>query len=275
MAESSHRQQHRVPASCCRLPVSPARGHLLWLGVVWPGRTPRLSMQVSLLVGHSQPGPSQPLSHTQAPLEQRPRSARGDVTALRHSQAPSLGFPNILGCILSSGMPQSPLSPQPTARSLFTPLCQRLETLRPAGTGERGSGVALTVAEEAGGARALQDVVLAEVPVEALRLALEVALALPAETLAPARAHLVVPRADAVCFVGGQFRGAVARVPLPDGEEMALREAGAGHGGCPQAGPTGHKCAPRWVARHGQNPQRGTRLSRFLTSLCGRCTVHR
>lgn len=133
----------------------------------------------------------------------------------------------------------------------------------------------LTVAEEAGGARALQDVVLAEVPIKALHLALEVTLALPADTFAPARAHLVVPRADALCFVGGRFQGAVARVPLPDGEETALREAGEGHGGCPQVGPTGHKCASRWAARHGQNPQRGTGLGKILTSLRGRGTVHR
>lgn len=114
MAESSHRQRHRVPASCCQLPVSPARGHLLRPGVARPGRTPRLSMQVSLLVGHSQPGPSQPLSHTQAPLEQRPRSARGE----RHRAAPLPGLSQHLGVHPKL---RSPLSPQPTAR--YSPLC--------------------------------------------------------------------------------------------------------------------------------------------------------
>lgn len=99
---------------------------------------------------------------------------RGNVTALR----PSLGFPSILGCIPGSDLP-CPRSPQPVIHPSVP--------LRPAaGTREGGSGVVLTVAEEAGGARALQDVVLAEVPVEALHLALQVALALPADTLAPA-----------------------------------------------------------------------------------------
>lgn len=45
--------------------------------------------------------------------------------------------------------------------------------------------MALTIAEEAGGARALQHIVLAEVPIEALHQVLGVALTLPTETLAP------------------------------------------------------------------------------------------
>lgn len=45
--------------------------------------------------------------------------------------------------------------------------------------------MALTIAEEAGGARALQHVVLAEVPIEALHQVLRVALTLPTETFTP------------------------------------------------------------------------------------------
>lgn len=90
-----------------------------------------------------------------------------------------------------------------------------------------GGGAVLTIAEEAGGAWALQDVVLAERPVEALYQVLGVALALPAQALAPARARLHIPRADAGFVVGRRRRGAVARVPSPGGEEMVLREAGA------------------------------------------------
>lgn len=60
-----------------------------------------------------------------------------------------------------------------------------------------GGGAALTIAEEAGGARALQDVVLTESPIEALHHVLGVALALPTQALAPARAWLHVPGADA------------------------------------------------------------------------------
>jgi len=139
-----------------------------------------------------------------------------------------------------------------------------------------GGGAALTVAEEAGGARALQDVVLAERPVEALRQVLGVALALPAQALAPARARLHIPGADAGFIVGGRRRGAVARVPSPGGEEMVLREAGAEHrtvrswAECP-----GHECVSLWVPRPSRNPGRGTELDKVLTSPGGRCTVHK
>lgn len=65
------------------------------------------------------------------------------------------------------------------------------------------SGGSLTVAEEAGGARALQDVELAEGAIKAQGLVLGVALALPAQALAPPRARLHVPGADAGFVVGG------------------------------------------------------------------------
>jgi len=100
--------------------------------------------------------------------------------------------------------------------------------------------MALTIAEEAGGARALQHVVLAEVPIEALHQVLGVALTLPTETLAPTRARLHVPRADAGFVVGGRGRGAVTRVPSPGGEGVTLRGVGAGHGDCAQAEASGH-----------------------------------
>lgn len=95
------------------------------------GPTPRLSMQVSLLMGHSQPGPSQPLSHTHAPLEQRPRSAtpRGDITqGPVPSRSPALSAPvplslrckgaaNRLHSILPARLQaQSPHSPSPVTQ---------------------------------------------------------------------------------------------------------------------------------------------------------------
>lgn len=49
-----------------------------------------------------------------------------------------------------------------------------------------GRGAALTIAEEARGARALQDIVLAERPIKTLPQVLGVALALPTQALAPA-----------------------------------------------------------------------------------------
>lgn len=71
-------------------------------------------------------------------------------------------------------------------------------------SGDAGGGrAALTIAEEARGARALQDIVLAERPIEALRQVLGVALALPAQALAPARARLHISGADAGFVVGG------------------------------------------------------------------------
>lgn len=79
-------------------------------------------------------------------------------------------------------------------------LAQRIPQL---GEDVGGSGAALTVAEETGGARALQDVVLAKCPIETLRQVLRVALALPAQALAPARAWLHIPGADTGFIVGG------------------------------------------------------------------------
>lgn len=73
------------------------------------GPTPRLSMQVSLLVGHSQPGPSQPLSHTQAPLEQRPRS----VT--RVEELPRLCLSLTAGCRGAANSPQGKHPPHTSA----------------------------------------------------------------------------------------------------------------------------------------------------------------
>lgn len=165
-------------------------------------------MQVSLLVGHSQLGPSQPLSHTQAPLEQRPRSVvRAGISwapVLCHPQ-PCLWLPrclwgaqgmqalhSILPARCRSRVP-APITGHPTPVPVppvqDTSLCH--------------SGGALTVAEEAGGARALQDIELAEGAVEAQDLVLGVALALPAQALAPARARLHIPGADAGFVVGG------------------------------------------------------------------------
>lgn len=80
--KSNYRCAAHWGSAGCQLPValssravccSPGRSDWPHAGRAAP--TPLLSMQVSLLMGHSQPGPSQPLSHTQAPLEQRPRSA--------------------------------------------------------------------------------------------------------------------------------------------------------------------------------------------------------
>lgn len=90
-------------------------------------------MQVSLLVGHSQPGPSQPLSHTQAPLEQRPRSGvRAGITwaaGLCHSPNPACGS---LG--VHRGCKQTPQHPPrvPAAHHWpLNPLCQRQQCRTP------------------------------------------------------------------------------------------------------------------------------------------------
>lgn len=110
MSESNRR--HTVALGLSKVPQQPrdsSPGDLPGAAVPGAGRaapTPRLSMQVSLLVGHSQPGPSQPLSHTQAPLEQRPRSG-GDsrdylaavlcCPVLCHSPSPACGSPTFFG----------------------------------------------------------------------------------------------------------------------------------------------------------------------------------
>lgn len=106
--------------------------------------------------------------------------------------------------------------------TLPVPQAQRAPQLGDVG----GRGAALTIAEEARGARALQDIVLAERPIKTLPQVLGVALALPAQALAPARAWLHIPGADTGFVVGGRCWGAVARVPSPGGEEMVLREVG-------------------------------------------------
>lgn len=92
MSESNRR--HAVALGLSKVPQQPrdsSPGDLPGAVVPGAGRaapTPRLSMQVSLLVGHSQPGPSQPLSHTQAPLEQRPRSGGDSRDYLGSSAVP-------------------------------------------------------------------------------------------------------------------------------------------------------------------------------------------
>lgn len=92
------------------------------------------------------------------------------------------------------------LSPRASASTPLTPCqCPQVRHIPQLG----GSGGALTVAEEARGARALQDVELAEGAVEARGLLLGVALALPAQALAPARARLRVPGPDTRLVVGG------------------------------------------------------------------------
>lgn len=92
MSESNRR--HAVALGLSKVSQQPrdsSPGDLPGAAVPGAGRaapTPRLSMQVSLLVGHSQPGPSQPLSHTQAPLEQRPRSGGDSRDYLGSSAVP-------------------------------------------------------------------------------------------------------------------------------------------------------------------------------------------
>lgn len=252
MSESNRR--HAVALGLSKVPQQPrdsSPGDLPGAAVPGAGRaapTPRLSMQVSLLVGHSQPGPSQPLSHTQAPLEQRPRSG-GDSRDYLGSSAvpfpqPCLWLPHFLWgaqglqrrfflgckqtpqhppCLSASAESLPPITGHSTPRASATSPGHPVCATRPSTSPGWGLWGALTVAEEAGGARARQDVELAEGAVEAQALVLGVALALPAQALAPPRARLRVPRADAGFVVGGRGRGALARVPSPGDRDGAER----------------------------------------------------
>lgn len=196
---------------------------------------------------HSPGPPSRSRTH------RRPWSSGHDlgVTAgitwapvLCHSPSPACGSPTFFGVHrgckgasswaanrLHSILPACLQAQSPCRPSLVTqppvPVPPAQDTLSvppdPAHAPAGGLWGALTVAEEAGGARALQDVELAEGAVEAQGLVLGVALALPAQALAPPRARLRVPRADAGFVVGGRGRGALARVPSPGDREGAER----------------------------------------------------